>query len=305
MLDIIAVILPIFLVIMLGFILNKARWLNEGFITTSNQLIFYVFFPVFLFHNIASSNFKENFSLIPIIVLISTTLVVFFLGFIVAKLLKLNIHQTGTFVMDSFRGNIGYIGMAVCLYVYGQEGLTAAGIVIAFATPLVNILSIVALGAASSSSFKLSTITKDTLLNPLIIACLAGIAVSLSGIALPLFINGTLAIVSDITLPLALIAIGATMNINQIRGSRLVIASSTAIKIILLPALAYITFLLLGDTSITAKATVILLACPSAAVTYVVAQSMGGDPDLANATIVISTIASIFTFVLWLQVLGV
>lgn len=304
MIDIIAVILPIFLVIVLGLLLNKSDLLNDNFIEVSNRLIYYVFFPVLLFHNISNSDFKEEFSLVPILVLIISTMAIYILGFAIAKMLKLNMQQTGTFVMDSFRGNIGYIGLALCFYVYGQEGLTAAGIVISFATPLVNFLSIVALGTTNSSSFRFLTVVKDVLLNPLIIASIAGIIASLSGIIIPLFIDRTLAIISNITLPLALIAIGATMNIKQIRGSRLVIACSSVIKLIILPGIALVIFKTIGDSSIIAKTTVLLLACPTAAVTYIVAQSMGGDPDLANATIVISTIASIFTFVLWLQFLG-
>ena len=82
-------------------------------------------------------------------------------------------------------------------------------------------------------------------------------------------------------------------------------AFSTAFKLLLLPLAGFLIFRAMGVVGQTQMVTaVILLASPSATVTYVMASEMGGKPELAAAAVTISTVFSIATYTLWIAVMG-
>ena len=104
-------------------------------------------------------------------------------------------------------------------------------------------------------------------------------------------------------LPMALLIIGGSLKTAP--GKRIqLVAFSTVFKLLVLPLSGLIIFRAMGISSAQAVTAVILLASPSATVTYVMASEMGGKPDLAAAAVTISTIISIVTYTLWIAVMG-
>jgi len=101
-------------------------------------------------------------------------------------------------------------------------------------------------------------------------------------------------------LPLALLVIGTSLSFAQIRQQLGLTLYISAFKLILLPALGWTLFVLLHFYRAEYLPALILLASPTATVTYVMASEMGGDPDLATTAISITTLASAVTFTLWL-----
>lgn len=289
----------------IGYVLMKTGFFTREFVDTSNKLIFYIFLPVLLFYKISISDFSQVFILPNILIMYGSIFLVFFISYGLAKIIKLSTSQTGTFIMNTFRGNLAYIGLPICFYAFGEYGLTAASILIAFAAPLVNILGVISLIIFNKNSIKPTLIIKETVLNPLVIACLLGIGVSVTGITLPLFIERTLSIISGITLPLALFAIGGTIEFRQFQGSFLAIGANVLMKLVASPLIAYL-FLKISRESLTVpdKVLVIMLGCPTAVAAYLFAASLNGDKDLASSTIIATTVLSIFSFGIWLHLLG-
>lgn len=305
MFEILSIILPVFLIILTGNLLMKMKLFNSEFVAASNQSVYYVFLPLLMFYNIAASDFEQVFSPANILIMISVTIIVFAGGFLVARLCKLPGGMRGTFVMNSFRSNLAYIGLPVCFYAFGEHGLAVAIILMGFASPVINILAVLSMVLGNLKSFNYKILLKETMGNPLIIACIIGILFSVSELPLPLFIDRTLDTITGISLPLALLCIGATTSFTQLRGSAATIGVSGILKLVIMPLLGLLGVYATGLTvGITEQVMIILLACPTATASYIFASTMKGDPDLASGTIVATTMASIVTFIIWLHVLG-
>ena len=129
--------------------------------------------------------------------------------------------------------------------------------------------------------------------------------VSITGIPVPLVLGRCLDILSDLALPLALLIIGASLSFEMVQSRLMTILSTGVMKLILLPGIGYLLYRICGVAVDAYLPGIILLASPTATVTYVMAKEMKGDSELAVATISVSTLLSAITFSLWLNVVGV
>lgn len=303
---ILAICMPIFIVIILGNILLRLKLIDHDFIYASNKLVMNVFLPVLLFYEITKSNFNEVFSYKHVIIVLSAILIMFLISFPFARLLKLSKETTRTFVSNNFRANAAFIGLPVCFYAFGSQGLSIASIFIAFLVPINNILGIIAHSTGSYKFSDIKEIIKSTFLNPLIIACILGIIFSVLVIPVPEFINRTFSILSGVALPLALLGIGVNTNIEHLRGNKNVIAICSVMKLVGLPLIAFIMFKFFTGESfgMLEKVAIVLLASPSAQVNYIFAAAMEGDPDLASGGIIFSTVLSALSYIFWIALMS-
>lgn len=307
MIDIVLIIIPIFIIILLGNVLRRVNLLNDIFIDTGNKLIMNVLLPVLLFYKISQSNFTEIFSALHVAVMLFSIFFIFVVSFPLAKILRLPDSVTGTFVSSNFRTNAVFIGLPVCYFIFGDRGLTVASILVAFIVPINNILGVLAFSTCGFRFYQIIRALRKTCLNPLVFSSAAGVFFAVFNISLPGFIENTLSILSGITLPMALLGIGATIKLQDLKGNSCVIAISSVFKLILLPLTAYFLFKWFHYTTfgLLEKVVIVLLAAPSAQINYVFASTMNGDSNLASGTIVTSTILSVFSFVIWLKILQI
>jgi predicted permease len=211
-------------------------------------------------------------------------------------------------MQSTFHGNLGYVALAVAYYHLGQEGLIRASIFAGFIMILQNILAVVALqaygGEASARRGSVHAVFK-ILGNPVILSATAGILFSLSGAALPLVIDRSLQILSSLALPMALLLIGASLSLEVLRREILTALSVACLmKLVLLPMIGYALFRYLGISVDNYLPALILLASPTATLTYVMAEEMKGDPRFAVAAISVCTLLSSVSYAIWLYVAG-
>jgi len=305
MIQIIQIVLPVFIVLFLGWFIRQIKLIDGDFIKTANRLIFNVCLPILLFHKISAADLRTVFSISHLGIMTFSILVMFFLGFTASALLKLK-DSAGTFSMNTFRANYAYMGLPVSTYAYGEKGLVIASVLMAFVVPIVNFMSVVSLNISMKEGRSFKPFLKNTLLNPLAIACLLGIGASWFSLSFPVFIDRSMEIISGVTLPLALFCVGGSMSRKQMQGDFFPSAVSSALKLLVMPFCAYILIKMFNiEMSVTSKTLVIMLSAPTATVNYVLAAQMQGDAPLAGSTIVLSTLLSIFTFSMWLFLLGV
>jgi predicted permease len=307
MADILKTILPIFVIILLGWSLRRLDFMKEGFLKPANRLVYYVAIPAMIFREIAEAELVQHFSL----VLVATTLVplilVALIGLILVRGIKLQRYRVGSFLQCSFHGNLGYIGLAVAFYFLGDQGFTRASILAGFVMLLQNFLAVVALSRFNKQpDQKISTLSlvRRVLLNPVIISAMAGMAFSLTGLDLPVILDRSLKILSGMALPLALLVIGTSISFAQMRQQLRLTALIGVLKLLLLPATGLILFHLLNLQRTEYLPALILLASPTATVSYVMALEMAGDADMATAAISVTTLVSAVTFTLWLSLGG-
>lgn len=305
MLQIIEVVSPIFLVIAIGHILMRTDLFSNQFLKESNRLIFNFFLPVLVFSKLSALDFTEVVTLFLVVVLFASIIIAFILSFLLGRILRLSLPVIATFTSSSFRANFAYLGLPVCYYAFGDHGLAIASVILALVIPLNNILSVLVFNTCTTGQFNPGTILRETASNPLVIACLTGVLFAWLHIPVPGFIKLTFGIISSMTLPLSLLAIGATVNYGNISGSRLVLSLSSLVKLFIHPLAAYLAFYIAGvQGDLGSKVVVILVASPSAALNYLFAAEMNGDPRLASSIIVVTTTLSMISYIFWLELLG-
>lgn len=306
MIDIIPIVLPVFLVVALGFSLRGTGLVDADFLYQLNRLIYYVALPALLFYKIAAADFSASFNPMMLVGMVLAITLVFGLSYLYGAVRNYPVATRGAFCQGSFRGNCAYIGLAIVFNAYGEEGFAIAGIILGFLVPLFNFLAVVALQLPQNqgrhklgSSFWIHQIA----LNPLIIASFVGVLWSSLGNALPVVLERSLAILTGMSLPLALIAIGASFSPEKLKGEMVKAGLAVAIKIIGMPLLAALILHQLGVSSMELGVGVLLAASPTATASYIMAQQLKSDAELTGSIIMLSTLLSVFSYTICLYVL--
>jgi predicted permease len=304
--DILQSVFPVFLVIAIGATARRYRFIDEPFVRTANALVYYLLLPALLFHEIGTSDFRQAFSAPLVIGGYAATTAVFLLAFPLSRRMGLVPAERGAFIQGAFRANLAYVGLPIVLNAVGVEGLRKAGILLGFMVPLLNALAIMALllphkerqeGRAWESARNVFT---QIATNPLIIASFLGIGWSLFRLPLPGMLRNTLKILSSATLPLSLLCLGGSISFERARTGFSPAATAAAMKVVLLTGLGLAAYRWMGVSGDDLRIGAIMLGCPTAVITYVMASQLKGDPDLAGTIIVVSTAASAFTIMGWL-----
>ena len=294
----ITIVLPIFLIIGLGAVLKQVKLFDETFIRQTNRLVYTIFLPLLLFHKIGKADFSSFFNG-PLVIGSSLVIV---LGFAIAYFYSGKRHYPaairGSFCQGAFRGNLAYIGLAICLNAYGEAGLTKAGILMGFLVPILNLFAIISLllPHRGESSERSPNLIIETLLNPLIIASFLGIIWSFWKLPIPILLDRSLDITSGLALPLALLAIGGGFSLQRLRGDLRHAGLATAIKLILLPFLALLVLVSFGVSGTDLGIGILLAGTPAATATYIMAQQLKGDAELAGSIVTFSTLVSAISY---------
>lgn len=304
--NILTTIIPIFAVIFVGWAAHFKGFINPEFVGPANRLVFYIAIPALVFRAISKASLHTQFNLQVILVTLLAVFLTFVLAWFLGRRLCSRQNQIGTYVQSSFHGNLGYIGLAVVFYFLGDEGLIRASILCGFLILLQNFLSVFILQFYAENATEHVSgfhVLKTIAGNPVVISSLMGIGFSAFKISVPLVLARSLDILAGLALPMALLVIGASLTLEQIRTRMSVVLSLTGIKLIFLPALGWSLFALFQIPNIEYLPAMILLSSPTATVSYVMAREMGGDSDLAVSAISICTLMSSITMGSWLTLL--
>ena len=286
---------PIFVLLLLGRILKTKGLTNAVFLTTADRLIYYFFFPVMLFWKIGGASFDGGIDWVFVVAGVTPFLTMFLLSTLVINICKIKPYQAGSFSQSCYRFNT-YIGVAVVLNSLGSEGVKYFGLLIGFVIPLVNLFAVAVLIWFSGETVKFEQrfmITARAILsNPLILGCLAGILYSQTIGQFPVFIDNSLALISMVALPLALISVGGSLTFDGVRENLKLSLLGAALKLCILPAIGYLIFCFFGVTGVPLKVGLIFLALPASTAIYVLSSQLHSDTALASSAIVLSTLLS-------------
>jgi len=293
-------IAPIFVVILIGYLGRRWGFIPSGFVGPANRVVFYIGIPSLLLKAIIKAPVREILNPPLIACFVISPLLVWLLALAFAHWSRLSKGRArGSFVQGTIHGNLGYVGLAVTLYVLGEEGIKLAGVVIGFLIITQNVLGVLSLtfysAGASRRGVSISLIT-----NPIIIACFSGLLISYLGLPVPEPAARTLHILGGMALPTALLIIGANLSLPQIRGEIKAIVSLAAFKLLLLPLVGLTLGGILFRPSPLEEGVIIsLLGAPTATVTSIMAGEMGGDVGLASAAVTFTILLSMLTYTFW------
>jgi predicted permease len=307
MLHVIQTIIPIFAIIAMGWLLREKAFLPDHLVGPLNRLVYYLAIPAMIFREVAEAPFAAHFRPLLIAGTLVPLLVVFALAYGTARWLHVSRSHSGTFLQSAFHGNLGYIGLAVCFYFLGDEGFTRASVLAGFLMLLQNFLAVVGLQLYSRNpgdGHRIGFSLKKIVGNPVIISALAGLAFSFWRIPVPETIDRILMIISGMALPLALLVIGASLSFPLIRSHFQLAVGAGILKLLILPAVGFFLYAVFSIPEAHLVPGMILLAAPTATITYVMAGEMKGSTDLASAAITLNTLLSAVTYIFWLSLLA-
>ncbi len=307
MMNIVTTIIPIFVIIILGWLARVYGFIRAEFIGPANRLVFYLAIPAMVFRSVSKASLNSQFDGKVVALALLSVCIVFGISWLWVSRNHLPRNQRGTFIQNSFHGNMGYIGLAVSFYYLGRKGFVSASILAGFLMIFQNLLAVIALQmhAPYNPTTKSRWVPALKVLgNPIILSAMAGILVSLTGLPVPLVLGRCLDILSDLALPLALLIIGASLSFSMVQAKLKAVLSCGLLKLILLPGTGLILYRLFNVMPEAYLPGIILLAAPTATVTYVMAREMQGDSEFAVAAISLNTLLSAVTYSIWLSIVG-
>ncbi|MFP8967613.1 AEC family transporter [Pokkaliibacter sp. CJK22405] len=296
---------PIFLVVLVGFLLRRLAFPGESFWPAAERLTYYLLFPALLVNNLASAHFGEV-ALGDVVLMVVLLLVIMTL---VLAALRPWVAPTAAAFTSVYQGGVRfntYVGLAAAKSLYGDAGLVVAAIAIAIMIPLVNVLCVLIFALYSDRQGKISWLAtfKQMGKNPLILGCLAGILLNITGIGLPFWSQPMLKILGQAALPLGLLAVGVALDLRALRGGMLPLAWSSLIKFVAMPLTAAGLGVLLGASTLVIQVMVLFAALPTASSAYILARQMGGDAPLMAGIITAQTLLAMLTLPVTLALLN-
>ena len=306
-------LLPIFAFIGLGAILRINRFIDKDATSAFNRFAYFIALPAFLFHKLSTSAPTSEAGNVTLVVLIAT-IATLIIAWLTTWLARAQTAQTGVVLQAAFRGNLAFIAIPLIRFALEplpeNQALAIETTVYVSLAPVVifyNVAAVTALsifGKDEQKKFSWSTILFNVFTNPILVACLAGWSSQTIGLTIPHVGQKTLGILGDTAFPIALLGIGSQLSNLAVVGSWSWAAIAAILKCVLCPALGWLAGWTLGMTGPELMATTILCGVPTAVSSYVLADQMGGDSDLAASTVLFSTSLSLVTLSVILIVFG-
>jgi malonate transporter len=281
-------LLPVFLIIICGYAFKKSKFPGDDFWPGAERIVYYFLYPALLFSSSAAASW-EFFSVASMVWAILGAM------FVMSSLLLLlrpRLTKNDASFTSVFQGSLrftSYIGFAAAFSLFGDEGLYLAAVFITVLIPVVNVLCVMVLVRYGGQKGGWYWIFTTVIKNPLILACLAGMAFNLLGLQLPEMAANFTTIIGRGSLPLGLLAVGASLQITSIKKAGREVVYASILKLVLMPLLMWLSCTLLGVDKLSTAVAVLFAALPGSPLSYILAKQLGGDTRLMSAIIAVQT----------------
>lgn len=316
-------VLPILLLILLGFGLKKAGWIGEKFTKTGNKLVFNIFLPAMLFINVYDIAGISAIKWDVVLFVMAVICLLFGLAIVIAMATTPVAERRGVVMQCVYRSNYAIIGMPLAAALGGEDAMAITAVISAFSIPLYNLFSVIALTMfvkgedGKKRDFK--AVFRGIVTNPLILAVAAGfVLLAIRQLQTELFgevvfslkqnlkfLYTALNNLKSIASPLALVVMGAQFEFTAVKGLFKEIAVGTVSRVVFAPIVGIgLAVLLSKYTGLLScgvneyPALVALYGSPVAVSSAVMAGQMGNDEQLATQLVVWTSVFSILTIFL-------
>ena len=229
-------VMPILLLMLLGYLLRRGGFFNEAFLKTANRLVFRVGLPVLLFYNVYSLESLRDVNWAIVFYALAAVMVLFLVGGICARLFVSDDRRRGVLWQCTFRSNLAVIGVPLAQSLGGLSGVASVSVTNAFTIPLFNVLAVLALSAYApdqkgTAAARLRGIGQKVVTNPLIIGVALGLVCLGIRAVLPVgedgfpifslqydlpFFYTAIKYLAQLATPLALLALGGQFRFDMV-----------------------------------------------------------------------------------------
>jgi len=289
----IAGIVPVFILIAIGYALRKSDFLPDATWRPIEKLSINLLYPGFLIPAIWGADLSGTSAGAAGGSAVTAVLIVGALTLLARPLLKID----GPAFTSVFQGTIrwnSFVFLPVIQSTFGAEGLALAAVMIACIIPVTNIACVAVLARWGTDQRGVSplALTKAMLSNPILVACLTGLALNLLNVPPIPGISDTLKLLGGAALPLGLIVAGAGLSFAEVARRKWTVAGVTVVKLGLMPPLMWGLCVLFGGDELAQGTALLCGAAPGAAAAYLLARQMGGDAPLMAGIVAATTVGS-------------
>ncbi len=297
--------IPVFLLMVLGYIFKKIGWIDEIFASKMSNFVFRVSLPLLVFKDLVAVDMRVLWDTKFVVFCVCATVLSILLTFILSFLLKDKSIQ-GEFVQASYRSSAAILGVALIQNIYGSTGM--GPLMLLTSVPIYNIMAVIILTIMKPGQNKLNRkvlkeAAKGIITNPFVIMITAGILWSVLEIPMSDIAWKTLNNVSSVATPMGLMAMGAGFEFKKAFGKLKPAMAAVFIKLVGFCAIFLPVAVKIGFREDALIAILVMLGSSSTVACYVMAKSMGHEGTLTSSVVMLTTVFAAFTLTMWVYIL--
>ena len=298
-------IAPITLIVIMGYLLKKYKFLDKHTIKNMNSLCFKFFLPILTFSNIIHTNVKEIIDTNLLIYIVLSIIIIIIISIIIVPFFEKDRKKQGSMIQGIYRSNFVILGIPLTSHIAGEKASAIAAILIMAVIPMYNFMAVIILSIyGGKSKINIKEIAVQVIKNPLIIASLAGILISVIELKLPIYIDKAVVDLSKLGGVLPMFLLGADLDFSSISSNMKDLIITISGKLFFVPLIFLNLAINLGFSSEKIVALIAVYCAPIAVSSAIMAQQMGCDSELSTQLVVFSTVASCLTIFLWVFTLS-
>jgi predicted permease len=292
---------PVFGLLALGALLKRRLLRDDTVWAGIERLVFWVLLPCL----IATGLSTVRFGTVPVFGMLVALWAALAAGTLIAVLVSRALGLGHPAMTSVLQGGIRFnnlMGFAVAGAIWGAEGITYAAVATGIIVPFVQTAATVALVLGRGGAVRPLALLWKVLLNPLILACVAGFAISALG-GLPAGLQPAVRNLGQASVALGLLCVGAALSVQGLGERPMAQAATAVLKLAVMPLMTWALCAALGLGALPTAIAVLFMALPTAATSYVMARAMGGDAKLMAAITTSEHLLSVATLPVWVWLL--
>lgn len=298
--------MPIFIMMVVGYLLKKINMLDEHTTNVINKLVFRVFLPALLFMDLAKQDFVSMWDTSFVLFCAITTVVSIVVSFVLSLTLR-DKTDRGEFIQASYRSAAATLGIAFMTNIYDNVAMVA--LMIIGSVPIYNVVAVLVLSltapdGANGEGKELAVKTiKNVLTNPIILGILVGLVWSLLRLPTPPILMKSVTYLGNCASPLALIGLGASFEFSDLKEKLRDIVFVNFNKLFLWCILFLPLAIYMGFRNDTLVAGLIMLGSATTSSSFIMSKNMGHKGIISSSAVMTTTLFSSFTLTIWLFIL--
>lgn len=300
------VTVPVFAVMILGYLLRRSKIIDEAYIVSSNRLTFRILLPVMLFNSMRGSDFHSTFSLGFLLFCFFFLLLYPLAVWLVASRFIKDRKKLGSFAQGAFRGNTAVIGVSVAQNIYGAD-LGPMPFMLAVAMFMYNAVSVLILTCNGTSDMtpreQAVRVCREIATNQIIWGILLGVGCSLAQIRFPTAVDKIFTNIGGVASVVSLLAAGGGFSVESFRADARLIAAASAAKLLVMPSAALILGYMFGFRGVTLFSLLVMSGVSTATTSAVMARELKCDEELAINILAVTTLCVAVSLTMWVGIL--
>ncbi|MFC7222970.1 AEC family transporter [Halalkalicoccus sp. GCM10025322] len=296
-------LLALLALLLVGTGLRRSGVLDDARTARLNAVAYYVALPALIF----VSTYDRSISDLLSATLLTGLLIVLFTTAALAWVVHRNRPsgpRQSVAVVQSYHSNLGYLGLPLVAATFDADVTAIASVVLGVVSLVQVPMTILVLTNVNDAGTSIRQELGRLVRNPVLASLIAGLVAGSVGVTAPASVATGLDGVGTLALPLALLCVGASLQVDSSVPDLGATGSVVALKVGCMPALAWGIFSVLSVDVATFTAGVVMLGTPTAVSTYVFASELGGDREFASLNVFATTLVSIGTLFVLIALVG-